>query len=262
MPSFGAIKMVQARCPGAPRPLCKKALEDHGDVVDDAVKHINDTTEFKDTSPPEPARSDGVGGGNLSYEDHLAGRPCVDVVQQNTAVSIIRIEEGDRTTYPAYGDTLRMHYVGKLQEDGTVFDSSRARGVPFEFKIGKKEVIAGWDEGIMKMSVGETALLMIPAAKAYGAQGSPDGSVPPDADLKFEVTLLEITRQTSCLGAGRHGGVQKDAHEYKELANQLLGRAPPPGIENDAPVVEHRLPDERQPMPLTSEMPRVDMLRN
>lgn len=260
MPSFGSIKMVQARCPGAPRPVCKKALEDNDDNVDAAAKHINDTTEFKDIKPPAPEKSDGVGGGNLSYADHLAGRPCIDLVKPNETVSVIRIEEGDRKTFPAYGDTLSVHYVGKLQEDNTVFDSSRARNTPFQFKFGKKEVIPGWDEAIANMSLNETALLMIPASKAYGQAGSGDGSVPADADLKFEVTLLEIRRQTSCLGAGRHGGVQKDAHEYSELANQLLGRAPPPSDAQE--VVEHRLPDERQPMPLTSDMPRVDMLRN
>jgi FK506-binding protein 1 len=251
MPNFGAIKMVMARCPGAPRPVCKKALEDNNDDIDAAAKHINDTTEFKDINPP--AEKTGGGGGNLSYEDHLAGRPCIEVVAQNTVVSTIKIEEGDNKTYPSYGDTLRVHYTGKL-EDGTVFDSSRARGTPFGFKLGKKEVIAGWDEAIAKMSLGEVSLLMIPAAKAYGEAGSQDGSVPPNADLKFEVQLLDIRRQTSCLGAGRHGGVQKDAHEYTELANQLLGRAPPTSV-------EHRLPDDRQPMPLTSDMPKVDMLR-
>lgn len=73
--------------------------------------------------------------------------------------------------------------------------------------------------------------------------------MPPHADLKFEVHLLKITRQTSCLGAGQHGGVQKQDHEYKELANQLLGRAPPTSV-------DHRLPDEREPMPLTSDMPK------
>ena len=64
--------MVMARNPGAPRSLCKKTLEEHDDDVDAAAKHINDTTEFKDTSPPEPARSDGVGGGNLTTADLLA----------------------------------------------------------------------------------------------------------------------------------------------------------------------------------------------
>ena len=99
----------------------------------------------------------------------------------------------------------------------------------------------------------QVALLMVPASKAYGEAGAPEGGVPPFADLKFEVQLLEIRRQTSCLGGGRHGGVQKDAHVYSELADQLLGRAPPQS-DGGAPV-EHRLPDERQPMPLTSEMP-------
>lgn len=251
MPSFGAIKMVMARCPGVARSVAKKALEDNNDDLDAACKHINDTTEFKDNDPP-PAAATG-GGGNLTLEDHLAGRACIEIVQQNTTVSIIRMEEGDRATFPSYGDTLRVHYKGKL-EDGTVFDSSWDRGTPFDFKVGKGEVIPGWDEAFMKLSLGEQSLLMIPAAKAYGSQGSPGGDVPPDADLKFEVKLLEIRRQTSCLGPGQHGGVQRQSHEYAKVADQLLGRAPQTGL-------EQRLPDEREPMPLTKDMPRVDMLR-
>ena len=69
----------------------------------------------------------------------------------------------------------------------------------------------------MKMSLDERAMVMIPAAKAYGENGAPP-AVPPHADLKFEIHLMSITRQTSCLGAGKHGGVQKEMHEYKELA--------------------------------------------
>ena len=102
-------------------------------------------------------------------------------------------------------------------------------------------------EGIMKMSLGEKAQLHIPACKAYGAAGN--GPVPPNADLVFDVHLLKITPQTSCLGPGQHGGVQRKHHEYAQLADQLLGRAPQTGL-------EQKLPDERQPMPLTSDMPR------
>merc|ERR550514_1703433 len=109
------------------------------------------------------------------------------------------------------------------------------------------KVIKGWDVGVMKMSVGEKSLLFVPAHMAYGAQGN--GPVPPNADLKFEVQLLKITRQTSCLGPGQHGGVQRKNHEYADLANQLLGRAPQKGL-------EQRLPDAREPMPLTKDMPR------
>jgi len=257
MPSFGTIKIVQQRCPGAPIKVCKAALVDNDDDIDAAAAHIDATTEFKDINPPARTSSDGVGGGNTTYADHLAGRPCmVDCTEQNAPVVVIRIEVGDGKTYPSYGDTLRVHYTGKLQECGTVFDSSRTPGrTPFDFKIGKKEVIPGWDEAIMKMSLGEVSLLMVPSSKAYGEAGAPDGGIPPFADLKFEVQLLEIRRQTSCLGAGRHGGVQKDAHEYSQLANQLLGRAPPPTDGEGA--IEHRLPDDRQLMPLTSDMPAV-----
>jgi len=251
MPSFGAIKMLQARCPGAPRAVCKKALEDHDDDEDKAAKHITETTEFKDTRASAEEMADPLS--KLCLADHLAGRPVLEELTENTTVSIIRMEEGDRTTFPAYGDTLRVHYTGKLQDDNSVFDSSVARGTPFDFKVGKNEVIKGWDEAFMKLSLGERAMLLIPSAKAYGAQGAPP-DVPPHSDLKFEVHLMKITRQTSCLGAGKHGGVQKESHEYKELADQLLGRAPPTDV-------VHNLPDDRKPMPLTSDMPRVDMLR-
>ena len=115
------------------------------------------------------------------------------------------------------------------------------------------KVIKGWDEAIMKFSKGEKSTLLIPASKAYGAAGSPP-AVPPNADLKFEVQLLDIRRQTSCLGPGSHGGVQRKNHEYAALADQLLGRAPPTDV-------VHNLPEDRQPMPLTKDMPRVDMLR-
>merc|ERR1719231_534043 len=139
-----------------------------------------------------------------------------------------------------------MHYVGTL-EDGTVFDSSRQRGRPFQFKIGHGKVIKGWDIGVMKMSLGEKAILFIGPDYAYGASGN--GPVPPNASLKFEVELLKIDRQTSCLGPGQHGGVQRQAHEYAQLADQLLGRAPRQDL-------DLKLPDEREPMPLTADMPR------
>jgi len=96
MPSFGTIKIVQQRCPGAPIKLCKAALVDNDDDIDAAAAHIDATTEFKDINPPARTSSDGVGGGNTTYADHLAGRPCmVDCTEQNAPVVVIRIEVGD-----------------------------------------------------------------------------------------------------------------------------------------------------------------------
>jgi FK506-binding protein 1 len=100
-------------------------------------------------------------------------------------------KDGDGRTFPKVGDKLTMHYIGRLTKDDAEFDSSRARGAPFMFEIGVGRVIKGWDEGVMKMSLGERGILQVPAAKAYGARGA-GGKIPPNADLYFDVELLAI----------------------------------------------------------------------
>ncbi len=87
------------------------------------------------------------------------------------------------------GDTVSVHYTGKL-EDGTVFDSSVERNQPFEFTIGKGNVIAGWDQGVLGMRVGEKAKLTIAPNLAYGESGR--GQIPPNATLIFEIELLGV----------------------------------------------------------------------
>jgi len=93
------------------------------------------------------------------------------------------------------GDTLTVNYVGTL-EDGTKFDSSIDRGVPFTFVVGIGQVIRGWDEGMLGMKVGEKKHLVIPGEKAYGPRGIPDGKggymIPPNATLIFDVEMLKI----------------------------------------------------------------------
>ena len=245
--SFGAVKLLQQRMGDCPRGVAKKALEAHDLDEDAAAKFIAETTEYVDSnavSVEEKAAKKALAALGIEDDGATGG--------QNDTVSVVKIEEGDGSTFPAYGDTLHMHYTGTL-DDGIVFDSSYDRKQEFVFRIGMGKVIKGWDEAIPKMSLGEKSLIFVPASKAYGVQGSPP-TIPPMADLKFEVHLLKITRQTSCLGAGRHGGVQRDAHEYDKVAQQLLGRAPREDL-------ELRPPDERKLMPLTSDMPRVDMLR-
>ena len=89
---------------------------------------------------------------------------------------------------PEATDTVRVHYHGTLR-DGTVFDSSRERGMPAEF--GLNQVIACWTEGLQLMQVGETAQLLCPSNIAYGPAGRPP-TIPGGAALLFEVELLEI----------------------------------------------------------------------
>jgi peptidylprolyl isomerase len=95
---------------------------------------------------------------------------------------------------PKAGQTCVMHYTGWLYEDGKKgkkFDSSVDRNEPFEFPIGQKRVIAGWDEGVATMKVGGKRTLIIPAALGYGARGA-GGVIPPNATLMFDVELLAV----------------------------------------------------------------------
>jgi FKBP-type peptidyl-prolyl cis-trans isomerase FkpA len=95
------------------------------------------------------------------------------------------------------GRGVRVHYTGWLYDAskddkrGTKFDSSKDSGQPFEFSLGAKEVIPGWDEGVAGMKVGGKRVLTIPPAMGYGARGA-GGVIPPNATLVFEVELLEV----------------------------------------------------------------------
>ena len=88
------------------------------------------------------------------------------------------------------GKKLSMHYTGWLT-DGKKFDSSFDRGEPFEFTLGKGQVIKGWDEGVAGMKVGGKRQLKIPPAAGYGARGA-GNVIPPNATLIFDVELVAV----------------------------------------------------------------------
>lgn len=96
---------------------------------------------------------------------------------------------GTGTATPTVGEELIVHYEGRLL-DGTPFDSSYRKGVPFTFRVGTGAVIRGWDDAFISMKKGEKRTLIIPYWLAYGEKGRPP-KIPPRATLLFEVELLD-----------------------------------------------------------------------
>ncbi|BCR95817.1 peptidylprolyl isomerase family protein FPR2 [Aspergillus luchuensis] len=88
------------------------------------------------------------------------------------------------------GDTVSMHYRGKLASDGSEFDASYNRGTPLKFKLGAGRVIKGWDQGLQDMCIGEKRTLTIPPELGYGDRGI--GPIPGGATLIFETELVGI----------------------------------------------------------------------
>jgi len=124
----------------------------------------------------------------LAGEAFLAGnalRPGVSVTASGLQYEAVVRGDGP---LPGIGDVVLVHYEGSLI-DGSVFDSSRARGVPAEFPVGG--LIAGWTEGLQLMGVGSTFRFFIPPELGYGAMGM-GPLIPPHSTLLFEVELLGI----------------------------------------------------------------------
>ena len=96
--------------------------------------------------------------------DFPGGEPPADL-------EITDIWEGDGKV-AGRGDTVRVHYVGVAFSTGEEFDASWNRGEPLEFRLGRGQVIAGWDQGVQGMKVGGRRQLVIPPGLAYGDRGA------------------------------------------------------------------------------------------
>jgi peptidylprolyl isomerase len=111
-------------------------------------------------------------------------------VTTESGLQYTQLEPGDGPA-PEPGDVVTINYRASL-EDGTELDNTYDTGEPASFALGKGMVIAGWDEGIALMHVGEKAELTIPPALAFGENEGAGGLVPPNSTLIFEVELVAI----------------------------------------------------------------------
>jgi len=121
-----------------------------------------------------------------------AERPQIDKpegdVPFDLGIEDLVVGDGDEATK---GKKVTVHYVGVAFSSGEEFDASWNRGQPFGFKLGKGQVIAGWDAGVQGMKVGGRRKLTIPSAMAYGARGA-GGVIKPHEPLVFVVDLLSV----------------------------------------------------------------------
>jgi peptidylprolyl isomerase len=119
-------------------------------------------------------------------------RPTIEKPEGDIPFELLKedLAEGDGAE-ATNGSKVTVHYVGVAFRSGEEFDASWERGRPFEFRLGKGQVIPGWDAGVLGMKVGGRRKLTIPSAMAYGARGA-GGVIEPHEPLVFVVDLLAV----------------------------------------------------------------------
>jgi FKBP-type peptidyl-prolyl cis-trans isomerase len=133
-----------------------------------------------------PAKKSAAAAPNTKAPAKVTG----DGVKTDSGLQYWDIRVGNGETAKE-GSHVRVHYTGWLTT-GKKFDSSVDANQPFDFTIGNGEVIKGWEEGVAGMRVGGKRQLRIPPSLGYGANGTPDGTIPPNATLIFDVQLLAV----------------------------------------------------------------------
>lgn len=122
-------------------------------------------------------------------KDFKAGKLKDQIVTTGSGLQYLMLREGTGEQVKD-GGFVKVHYQGML-EDGKLFDGTFAKAQPFPTRIGRKRVIAGWDEGIPLMKEGGEAIFIVPYQLGYGIAGSPPG-IPERADLYFLVSLINV----------------------------------------------------------------------
>lgn len=157
----------------------------------------------------------------LSYLD-TESVTCEDDLD---GIELERVFPGDGQRFPRKGQFAMVHYVASL-DNGTVFESSRKRGRPFDFLVGGGHVIPAWDKAVRLMSRGERINLRVQPHMAYGETGRPP-VIPPDAILRFEIELID----TYFAPVGQL--IDDEDLEDEDEDNEILDRTNPDDDESD-----------------------------
>lgn len=129
-------------------------------------------------------------------------------------------EEGDENI-PKQGNEVTVHYVGKLESNGSVFDSSVERNTPFKFTLGQGEVIKGWDICVASMRKNEKCLVRLESDYAYGDRGCGD-KIPSKSVLIFEIELISFKEASKSIYDYTDEEKIQAAFELKEEGNEAF----------------------------------------
>ena len=199
---MGSLSRPVTVIPNMRRAVSENDVENHPVEDDDANKRTEGT----------PTRRRATGAFAALATSTLLRRLCFDRSIVAEAMPAFQFEEDGLKTAssglryadvvvgtgasPTKGQTIQAHYTGRLT-NGRVFDSSYDRGSPLKFKVGVRQVIQGWDDGILGaegiegMKVGGKRVLIIPPELGYGARGA-GGVIPGNATLQFDVELVAV----------------------------------------------------------------------
>lgn len=109
-------------------------------------------------------------------------------VARPSGLAVKELKKGEGAA-PLPGDVVLVNYIGYFRSNGEVFDQSTESAFPVD------AVVPGFAEGLMLMNRGSIFRLCLPAALGYGAEGTPDGTIPPNADIGFQVELIDFKSQ-------------------------------------------------------------------
>ncbi|MBI4936220.1 MAG: FKBP-type peptidyl-prolyl cis-trans isomerase [Actinobacteria bacterium] len=122
----------------------------------------------------------------------MAEKPVITIPEGEPPAELLTVDEvvgdGDEATI---GKRVVVHYVGAAWSNGREFDASWNRGSAFDFRLGAREVIEGWEKGVKGMKVGGRRRITIPPSLGYGSQGA-GGVIKGGETLVFVVDLIAV----------------------------------------------------------------------
>lgn len=144
-----------------------------------------------ETQAKNQEKADALGAELKQYIDNYKMNKLSDIKTFPSGLKMYVLSEGDGQV-ASQGDQVMVDYYGMLM-DGTTFDNSISRGTPFDFPLGRQQVIAGWDEALSNIKIGTKAVIFLPPSLAYGPNGAPP-TIPPNAELAFYIDFIGIKK--------------------------------------------------------------------